>query len=138
MTNNKRLPIEIQLVNINDPTDIKNYVSIHAAMRAYKKSYVTIKENIKHNKVIDGYRWELKQPDNREDIHDLLDEITEPDIDIELDYVSTSRYLESIHEESIFEPDPIIRPNPTIRNIYDNVEKESIPKKRDQCLCIIM
>ena len=47
MTNNKRLPIEIQLVNINDPTDIKNYVSIHAAMRAYKKSYVTIKENIK-------------------------------------------------------------------------------------------
>ena len=40
MTNGgKRVPIHIKVENIENPEDISEYKSIHAAMKKYKKSF---------------------------------------------------------------------------------------------------
>ena len=82
--------IQVIVENMDDPTDIKKFNSIHEAMKNYKKSFKTIKDYIMNNRIINGFRWrtniqtqsivtienELNRID--EDLQKLETELNEP------------------------------------------------------------
>jgi len=112
--------IQVIVENIDDPTDIKKFNSIHQAMKNYKKSFKTIKDYIMNNRIINGFRWrtnietqsiinietELNRID--EDLQKLEIELNEPleeelekELEKELEEVNYIIYpyqLESIQE----------------------------------------
>jgi hypothetical protein len=52
-------PIKIQLINIDNTEDIIKYNSIHSAMKDTKLSYKRIKDYLRDNLIVNGYRWEI-------------------------------------------------------------------------------
>lgn len=131
--------IRVRRTNINDPIDCIEFESIHSAMRKCKKSYITIKNSSIHNKVINGYRWEI--------VSSNVVPFVSTDIDIDID---TSVYSteDDIKEEYVIEPDDnIIEPLtpveiPTLtyfsESTYEPISKSISKRQRQPCSCILM
>lgn len=124
--------IQVIVENIDDPTDIKKFNSIHEAMKNYKKSFKTIKEYIMNNRIINGFRWrtniqtqsivsietELNRID--EDLQKLETELNEPleeELEKELEeenYIIYPYQLEPIKE---------VEETKEIQEIIENTEE---------------
>ena len=131
--------IRVRRTNINDPVDCVEFESIHSAMRKCKKSYITIKDSSIHNKIINGYRWEV--------VSSNVVPFVSSDINIDIDtpVYSTEN---NIREEYVIEPeDNIIEPLTPVEipsltyfseSIYQPIDKPISKKQRQPCSCILM
>jgi hypothetical protein len=146
---NKKIPIRVRRSSIADPNDIKEYDSIHAAMRKHNKAFKTIKTYITERKVVDGYLWEIPVVEDMQRIESL----TEPDIDLAksetnsvLSEAEVSSQIDLLdhfiedHEDNEDYMHPIIIEPLVIYpldKIPEIVEKNPL-QKREPCLCSLM
>jgi len=135
--------IRVRRTNINDPVDCVEFESIHSAMRKCKKSYITIKDSSIHNKIINGYRWEV--------VSSTVVPFVSTDINIDIDIdIDTPVYSteNNIREEYVIEPeDNIIEPLTPVEipsltyfseSIYEPIDKSISKRQRQPCSCILM
>ena len=142
----KKLPIRVRLTSVTDPTDIKEYDSIHAAMRKHNRAFKTIKTYITERKVVDGYLWEIPFVEDMQ----LIESLTEPDIDLaksetnsvlcDTEASSKLEFFDHLEEDnddyiyqSVLEP-LVIYP---LDKIPEIAEKKSL-QKRQPCSCSLM
>jgi hypothetical protein len=156
MTNGgKRVPIHIKVENIENPEDISEYKSIHAAMKKYKKSFQTIKNYITNNNPINGYMWTKINPDGIEtqsdinsdinsDIHSdvPLEDLVEYTCEVDNDYLQDEADLDEsgTPREYLILP---LKPIPEESNKSVKIQpplppQPKQPKPREQCICSIM
>lgn len=158
--------IQVIVENVDDPTDIQKFNSIHEAMKNYKKSFKTIKDYIMNNRIINGFRWrtniqtqsivtienELNRID--EDLQTLETELNEP-LEEELEkefeeenYIIYPYQLEPIKEveetkeiQEVIENTEELDYTEPIKIIHTpdvNNSQQYKYKQRDQCVCKIM
>jgi hypothetical protein len=150
MTNGgKRVPIHIKVENIENPEDISEYKSIHAAMKKYKKSFQTIKNYITNNNPINGYMWTKinsdgieTQSDINTDIHsETHSEVPLEDVEytceVDNDYLQDEADLDETGTPREYEILPL-KPIPEESNKSVKIQKppQPQPKPRDQCQCV--
>jgi DNA repair exonuclease SbcCD ATPase subunit len=122
--------IQVIVENIDDPTDIKKFNSIHQAMKNYKKSFKTIKDYIMNNRIINGFKWRTNI--QTQTIINIEEELNRIDTDLQKLETELNEPLEEEVEKELEEANYIIYPyqlepiqeiKETIEEIIENTEE---------------